>query len=112
MPDGLRCHYRTVDGMDGVTAQLALDFSPGGSWETTDTCVSTHAGQVIFLRQGYGAMRYGTDAIRVGPGADAHRMWAMRNAEQAPEHVRVLLTYRSPVDHVFTITCQRQAAVM
>ena len=112
MPDGLRCHYRTVDGLDGVTAQLALDFAPGGVWETGDTCVSTHAGQVIFLKRGCGAMRYGADVIRIGPGADAHRMWAMRNAEPAPDHVRVLMTFRTPVDHAFAITCQRQAAVI
>ena len=63
------------------------------------------AGQVIFLKQGYGTMRYGNDTIRIGPGADAHRMWAMRDTEPAPDHVRVLLTFVTPVDHTFSLSC-------
>jgi hypothetical protein len=58
------------------------------------------AGQVIFLKQGYGAMRYGHDAIRIEPGAHAHAMWRMRGTEAASHHVRVLLTLKLPVDHV------------
>jgi len=49
-------------------------------------------------------MRYGSDAIRIGPGAAAHRAWQMRDAETAPAHVRVLLTFVTPVDATFTIT--------
>jgi len=36
-------------------------------------------------------------------GADAHRMWAMRDSEQAPNHVRVLMTFIAPIDHAFSI---------
>jgi hypothetical protein len=43
-------------------------------------------------------MRYGYDVIRIGPGAYAHGMWAMRDAELAPDYVRVLLTFLTPVD--------------
>ena len=68
-----------------------------------DTCLKPQAGQVIFLKHGDGAMRYGDDVIRIGPGADAHRMWAMRDAEPAPQHVRVLMTFVTPIDHVFSI---------
>ena len=110
--DGLELRYRTLNGLDGVMAQIALDFPPGGVWETGDTCTSTAPGQVAFLKTGYGSMRYGVDAIRIGPGADGHRMWAMRHAEPAPDHLRVLLTFRTPVDHVFTITCQRQTVAI
>jgi hypothetical protein len=100
---GLELCYRTLQGAEGVTAQLALDFPPGGIWETGDTCLSPQAGQVIFLKQGYGTMRYGNDVIRIGPGAHAHRMWQMRDAETAPDHVRVLLTFTTPVQHTFTL---------
>ncbi len=95
---GFDLHYQTLDGLDGVAAQVAFDFPPGGVWETDDTATRPQAGQVLFLKQGYGMMRYGHDVIRIGPGAHAHGMWAMRDAELAPDHVRVLFTFMTPVD--------------
>ena len=106
--DGFDLAYRTLHGATGVTAQMALDFPVGGVWETGDTCLRPEAGQVLFLKHGSGAMRYGHDVIEVGPGADAHRMWAMRDAETAPDHVRVLLTFETPVDHTVCIRCRRR----
>ena len=100
---GLELRYQTLDNYLGVTAQLALDFAPGGIWETADTAMQPRAGQVIFLKQGYGTMRYGNDVIRVGPGAFSHRTWKMRHAEPAPDCVRVLLTFHTPVDHRFAL---------
>ncbi len=105
---GVELHYRTLDGLSGVTAQIALDMAPGGVWETDDTCLSTNAGQVIFLKKGYGTMLYGTDALRIGPGAHAHRTWQMRDVEPAPAHVRLLMTFYTPVDWTFTIACERR----
>ncbi len=107
-PGGFDVAYRTLDGFPGVTAQMALDFPPGGIWETSDACLKPLAGQVIFLKAGHGAMRYGHDVIEIGPGADAHRMWAMRDAETAPGHVRILLTFETPVDHRLLIRCRRE----
>lgn len=100
---GFDLRYQTLDGLDGVTAQIAFDFAPGGVWETADACFKPQAGQVIFLKRGDGAMRYGSDVIQIGPGADAHRMWAMRDAEPAPGHTRVLMTFVAPIDHRFSI---------
>jgi hypothetical protein len=104
---GFDLTYRTVRGMHGVTAQMALDFPAGGVWETADTCLMPQAGQVLFLKRGRGAMRYGHDVIEIGPGADAHRMWAMRDTEPAPNHIRVLLTLQTPADHALSIRCRR-----
>jgi hypothetical protein len=104
---GFDLHYQTLDGLDRVTVQIALDFPPGGIWETADTRTKPAAGQALFLKQGYGAMRYGNDMIEVGPGAAAHGMWQMREAEPAPSHVRVLLTFLTPVDCAFTIRACR-----
>jgi hypothetical protein len=98
---GFDLHFQTVEGADGVATQLAFDFPAGGIWETTDTRLITAAGQTIFLKQGWGAMRYGTDLIRLGPGHLTHGMWQMRDAEAAPDHVRVLLTFFTPLD--FTV---------
>ena len=87
--------------------QIAFDFPAGGIWETKDTRTKPVAGQALFLKQGYGVMRYGSDAIRIGPGAAAHGMWQMREAEPAPNNVRVLLTFLTPVDYAFTIRAYR-----
>jgi len=104
---GLYIRYRTLDGHPGVTAQMAFDFPAGGVWETDDTCLMPLAGQVLFLKRGEGAMRFGNDVIGIGPGAHAHAMWKMRDSEQAPGHVRVLLTFVTPVDHTVLLRCQR-----
>ncbi len=104
---GLDLRYHTLDGITGVTAQVALDFPVGGIWETGDTCLRPTAGQVLFLKGGTGRMVYGHDAIEIGPGANAHLMFAMRDAETAPSHVRVLLTFKTPVDHVIRVRCMR-----
>ncbi len=95
---GFDLRFRTLDGLERVAMQIAFDFPPGGIWETADTRTKPVAGQVLFLKQGYGTMRYGNDVIAIGPGAAAHSMWQMREAEPAPNHVRVLLTFLTPVD--------------
>ena len=95
---GFDLHFQTVDGAEQVATQIALDFPAGGIWETPDNRVQTTAGQTIFLKQGWGAMRYGSDLICIGPGHLTHGMWAMREAETAPEHVRILLTFFTPID--------------
>ncbi len=107
---GFDLRYQTLAGLDRVVAQIAFDFPAGGIWETQDACLKPQAGQTIFLKQGFGAMRFGDDVIRIGPGADAHRMWAMRDAEPAPQHVRVLMTFVTPVDHAFTLRVQHGQA--
>ncbi len=104
---GLDFHYRNTQSLDKVAVQIAFDFPPGGVWESDDTRTVPLAGQPIFLKRGYGQMRYGSDVIRIGPGASAHFMWPMRDAEPAPGHVRVLLTFWTPVDFHFQIRAFR-----
>lgn len=108
IPDGLALRYRTLDGYDRVPAQIALDFAPGGIFESEGVRFEPRAGQVLFLDAGFGSMRYGQDVLTVGPGAHAHRMAAMRDAETAPEHVRILLTFLAPADHEFTLGFSRR----
>jgi hypothetical protein len=109
IPAGFALRYQTLDGLPGVAVQLALDFPPGGIWETEDTALKPVAGQTLFLKGGFGVMRYGADAIEVGPGAASHSMWQMREADPSPnhDHVRVLLTFHTPVDHTLVITGRR-----
>lgn len=104
---GFDLHYQTLEGLDRVAAQIAFDFAPGGIWETAETRTKPGAGQVIFLKQGSGEMRYGSDVIRIEPGAYAHGMWQMRDAEQALEHVRILLTFLTPINYTIKLRCYR-----
>jgi hypothetical protein len=103
--EGLFLRFSTLDGLDRATTQIAFDFPAGGVWETDDTCFEPVAGQIIFLRDGYGKMRYGNDVISISPGHETHRMTKMRDAEPpAPGLVRVLMTFETPVDYMITIT--------
>ena len=52
-------------------------------------------------------MRYGVDVIQFGPGHLTHGMWQMRDAESAPDHTRVLLTFFTPVDFTLQIRTLR-----
>ena len=103
---GFALRLRTVDTLERATVQIAFDFPAGGVWETGDTALKPEPGQTLFLKGGPGTMWYGNDAVRIGPGADAHRMWRMRDADPpaAPGLVRVLMTFETPVDHAFTVT--------
>ena len=101
---GFDLRYRTLQGLDRVAAQIAFDFPAGGFWETADSATPTLPGQVIILKQGWGQLRFGDDAIRIEPGAFAHRMVAMRHSIPAPSsHIRVLLTFETPIDHTIRL---------
>lgn len=104
---GFDLHFVTLDGLDGVAAQIAFDFAPGGVWESADARFRPCAGQILFLKQKGATMRYGNDVISLAPGAYAHGMWRMREAEPAPEHVRVLMTFRTPVNHLVHLRAYR-----
>lgn len=117
---GFDLRYVTQSGLDQITCQIALDFPEGGIWETADTRLQPVAGQVVFLKQGWGQMRYNNDVIRIDLGdpaeatnsphstkTDAHATWAMRDAETAPNHVRVLITLITPVDFSWRIRAFR-----
>lgn len=104
---GLDLHYLTLEGLEGVAAQMAFDFPPGGIWETTDTSLKPQKGQTIFLTHGAGRMRYESDVIQISPGAHAHTMWLMREAQTAPDSVRVLLTFLTPVDAIIEVRIYR-----
>lgn len=102
----LTMRYVGESGLDDVTAQMAFDFPAGGVWETADTCLATAPGQIIFLRRGSGTMRFGSDAITIDGGADAHRTWRMRDIPPVPAGLcRVLIPLRTPLDHTVTISC-------
>lgn len=106
--NGFDFHFRTLDGLDQVPVQIAFDFPSGGFWETEDTALQTQAGQVIFLKQGYGQLRIGDDILHIEGGAEGHRYYAMRHAEPVPSgQVRILLTFITPVDHKFKIRLSR-----
>lgn len=107
-PDGqgVSLIYRTIDNHPNVLAQIAFDFLPNGIWTCDGCSFQPQAGQVIFLTQGFGTMRYGNDSLKIGPGADAQRYWQMRDTPPAPELVRIIIPLMAPVNHEFTIGYQ------
>lgn len=100
---GLRVRLVSKEALEGIALQIGFDFPPGGVWESEDVRTLPVAGQPLFLKRGRGCMRYGSDGICIGPGAGAHAMWPMREAEHSADHVPVLLTFHTPVDFTFTI---------
>lgn len=102
--DGLLMKYTSLDGLDQVITQISLDFPAGGLWETDDTVVACQPGTTLFLKKGYGRMRYGVDAIEIGPGHVNHLDRNMRHSlRPSGSAVRVLLTFTTPVEHTFYI---------
>jgi len=104
---GLDLNYKTTGETQNVATQVAFDFAPGGIWETDHLSFVPDAGQVIFLKEGSARMRYGIDIIEISGGAHSHTMWAMRDSETAPNHVRILITFQTPVDHSIQLRCYR-----
>lgn len=107
VPGGFDLHLRTAGGLDRVTFQIECCFAGPGEWETADLVSQVAGGQTAILKAGHGIFRRGEDAISIGPGAAAHRMWQMRGTEPEPESFRVLITLQTPVDHTLEIRCGR-----
>ena len=99
----IKLHYHTIENHPGVLAQIAFDFLPGGIWEYEGGAFQPLAGQVIFLHAGMGRMLYGQDGFEIGPGADHHRYWEMRDTTPTSKMVRVIVPLITPVDYHFTI---------
>ncbi len=94
-----------AEGLDRVPFQIECDFVPGGELDFESGVIQGMEGQMAFLKSGYATYHVGNDAISVGPGAYAHRMWHMHNSEPAPEAFRLLITLVTPVDRVLEIRC-------
>lgn len=99
-------------GLDGVPLQIACDFAPGGELDFESGAIQGVEGQTAFLKSGYATYHAGNDAISVGPGAYAHRMWHMRNSEPAPEAFRLLITLVTPVDRMLEVRCGMWSTAM
>ena len=101
--DGFDLQIATSKGLDGVPFQIACDFGPGGELDLDSGAVLGVAGQTTFLKSGYAVYHVGNDAISIGPGAHAHRMWHMRGSEGVSDAFRVLITLVTPVDRALEI---------
>lgn len=96
---GFDLHLATPGALERVSFQLECCFAGPGEWETADQVIQVENGQTALLRRGHGTFRRGDSAIRIGPGASAHRMWHMRGAEPEPDCFRVVVALQAPVDH-------------
>ncbi len=104
---GFDLGVRSAGGVEGVPFQIECNFAPGGECELDSGVVQGGAGGAIFLKGGYATYRVGADAISIGPGDLAHRMWAMRNSEIDAEAFRVLITLLTPVDRKLEVRAGR-----
>lgn len=103
LPDGAAFHLTSQGGYTDVPAQIALDFRLGGQWLTPEGICPTMPGQTFFHRTSIAAMRYGQTQFEITGGHYAHGMRLMRDALPAPNHVRILITLMTPLDHQFTL---------
>jgi len=109
-PGGFDLRVVTEHGLDRVPFQIACDFAQGGELELDCGVLQCRQGETVLLKSGFATYHVGADAVSVGPGAHAHRMWAMRGSEAAPEAFRVLLTFLTPVDTVLKVRYGRWSA--
>ena len=94
--------YKTLDGLDRVVSQIAFDFPRAASGKPKTRASSRKPGKSSFSN----AVRRDALWRRCNPnraGHDAHRMWQIRDAEPAPQHVRALMTFVTPIEHAFSI---------
>ncbi len=104
LADGFAFDYHTLDGLDGVPAQIALDFAPGAIWESAGTALVPAAGQTLFLTAGSARLVYPDCVVEISPGADAHRTWQMRDAEPVSSaSIRILIPLLTPLRHRFRL---------
>jgi hypothetical protein len=105
-PRGLACDFVSKGPLPGVPLQLAHDFPPGvelrlgkGPWRKPS------AGEVLFLGAGQSAcLRRGKTTWRLGPGASAHRISAMRDALPAGQNIRLIIALATPARHRWTLS--------
>jgi hypothetical protein len=102
---GFDLHIKTSGGLDGVPVQIECNFAPGGILETDSAIVQGKAGNTAFLKSGYGIYKVGDDAIQIGPGENAHCMWAMRNSEISENDFRLLITAMAPLQKTLEVRC-------
>ncbi len=96
--DALELHYKSLSGLPMGSVLFALDFAPGGVWETPDGAVRTLPGQVLHLKEDRGRMRYGRDCVQLELGPKKEGQRRLRDAPAAPEFVRVLIAFETPAD--------------
>lgn len=98
-------HLVSSGGIPGVLGQIEVCFDVPHSWHT-DTAViypDAGAGGSVILKDGYGTVRSGPYALRIGPGTRAHRVAAMRGALPSTRGWRVKIPLRTPIDHVLSL---------
>lgn len=91
----------TAGGVDRIPVVIDLVFPPGGNWESEDIAMPAGPGQHLVLKQGYGVYHRGGDALRVGPGANAHRCFVKVPKEENGLQVRIPLL--TPVTHTLSV---------
>ncbi|MEM6430453.1 MAG: hypothetical protein AAF708_14525, partial [Deinococcota bacterium] len=102
----LELHYQTLDGFDGVAAQLALDVPVGGVWETSSSLLELQAGNVIIYKQGPARLIYGQDVLEFSNGHAEHGFFNMRHSEAVSAGcARIIFSFLTLVDFHLNVHC-------
>lgn len=101
--DALELQYKSLSGLPMGSVLFALDFAPGGVWETPDGSVRALPGQVLQLKEGRGRMRYGRDCVELQLGPIKEGQRRLRDAPVAAEFVRILIAFETPADEAMKI---------
>jgi len=103
LTNALELHYKSLTGLPMGSVMFALDFAPGGVWETLDGAIRATPGQVLHLKEGRGRMRYGRDCVDLEIGELRVGARRLRDAPPAPEFVRLLIAFETPADESMKI---------
>ena len=82
----------------GVPFQIECLFPAGGELQLAGGVIRCAVGQSAFLENGMATYRLEEDAISIGPGNVAHRMWQMRNSEISSGFFRLLIPFTTPLE--------------
>lgn len=101
---GLRFHLVSSGGLPDVLCQIEICIDMPVSWHTDSAIIHPDgdATGAVILQEGYGVVRSGHYAMRIGPGTRAHRISKMRGAADSTGW-RVKIPLSTPIDYVLSL---------
>jgi len=102
--DYIQLDLSSTGGIPGVLGQIELCFDVPQMWHTDNALIylDPESGGNVILQDGYGTLRIGQYALRIGPGTSAHRTHQMRGALVSTGW-RVTIPLITPFEHTVTL---------
>lgn len=102
---GFDLHVATSGGVDRIPMVIEFEFATPGHWEALGAAMPATANQMVVLPTGHGVFHCGADAIRIGPGCDAHRCLNEGAIARSAKGFRVMVPLVTPVRHTIELRC-------